>query len=64
MTRTLVITIWDTPKATNEVALAIRRFILRNTEMIVWDNCAVGSEERPRRLTAEFPAVVREVKDK
>ena len=54
MTRKVTIQIIDEPKEAAAIALAMRKYILNNTAAFVFDNCAVGSAERPRRLTAEF----------
>jgi hypothetical protein len=55
MTRTVLITITDTPKETAAIALAMRRYILRTTAAFVWDNCGPGTQQEPRKLEASFP---------
>jgi hypothetical protein len=64
MTRTVHITITASQLDTAIIALALRRFILRNTAALVWDNCAVGSEDQPRKIEASFPAAARETNGK
>lgn len=61
-TKTVTIVITTNPLDTAIIALEMRRFLMRSTPAFVWDNCGEGSKEQPRRLTAEFPAVVRDSK--
>lgn len=55
MSKTVVVTITWTPLDTAIIALEMRRFFLRSTPAFVWDNCAVGSKEQPRKIEASFP---------
>lgn len=50
----LTITITDTPLEAAIIALSLRRYLLQNTQAFISDNCAVGSETEPRKITAEF----------
>lgn len=54
MSRTLRITIVDTPVEVHAIAMALRKYISRNTGAFVFDNCGVGSREEPRRLEVDF----------
>lgn len=58
MTR-ITIKIIDTPNEAAIIAADLRRFLLRNTPALVWDNCGCGTTEQPRRLEAAFTGVRR-----
>lgn len=54
--RKVTITITDRPEEAAAIARALRKFLMTNTTAFVWDNCACGSKEQPRRIVAEFAA--------